>query len=85
MEPIYNPYIVYHNQLDVILICVIDDANPSTAVKYEWNSPSGTMNTQTIIIPTVTNLHSGQYSCTATNIAGTSNKATKQINVHCKS
>ncbi|XP_063416734.1 muscle, skeletal receptor tyrosine-protein kinase-like [Mytilus trossulus] len=63
-------------------MCVIDDANPSTAVTYEWNSPSGTMNTQTITIPTVTNLHSGQYSCTATNIAGPSIKATKQIDVH---
>ncbi|XP_076109165.1 limbic system-associated membrane protein-like [Mytilus galloprovincialis] len=82
MEPIYNPYIVYHNQRDVVLICVIDDANPSTAVTYKWNSPSSTMNTQNISITTVTNLDSGQYVCTAKNIAGTSNKATKQINMH---
>ncbi|VDH97102.1 Hypothetical predicted protein [Mytilus galloprovincialis] len=82
MQPIYNPYIVYHNQHDVVLICVIDDANPSKYVTYEWNSPSGTVNSQNLTIPTVTKLHNGQYSCTATNIAGTSNKATKQINVH---
>ncbi|XP_076110544.1 limbic system-associated membrane protein-like [Mytilus galloprovincialis] len=82
MEPIYNPYIVYHNQRDAVLICVIDDANPSKAVTYEWNSPSGTVNTQNLTIPSVTKLHSGLYSCTASNIAGTSNKATKQLNVH---
>ncbi|CAC5384794.1 unnamed protein product [Mytilus coruscus] len=83
-EPIYNPYIVYHKQRNIVLTCVIDNANPSKAVLYEWNSPSGTVNTQNLklTIPTVTNLHSGQYSCTATNIADTSNKTTKQINVH---
>lgn len=85
MEPIYNPYIVYHNQRDAVLICVIDDANPSKAVTYEWNSPRGTVNTQNLTIPSVTKLHSVLYSCTASNIAGTSNKATKQLNVHCKS
>ncbi|XP_063442035.1 hemicentin-1-like [Mytilus trossulus] len=82
MKPIYNPYNVYQNQQDVVLICEIDDANPSEAVTYKWNSPSRTVNTQNLTIPTVTKLHNGQYSCTATNIAGTSNKATKQLNVH---
>lgn len=84
MEPKYNPYIVYHTQQNIVLTCVSDDANPSNAVIYEWNSPSGTLNSQNFTIAAADNTHSGQYSCIAKNIAGTSNKTNKQISVHCK-
>ncbi|XP_052063365.1 B-cell receptor CD22-like isoform X2 [Mytilus californianus] len=82
MEPKYNPYILYQNQQNVVLACVTDDANPADIIAYQWNSPSGTANSQNITISTVNEIHSGQYSCSATNLAGTSNVSTKQIDVH---
>ncbi|CAC5360968.1 unnamed protein product [Mytilus coruscus] len=82
MEPKYNPYIVSHKQQNIVLTCVIDDANPADDVTYEWNSPSGTVITQNLTIPTANHSHTGQYSCTATNIAGTSHRTTKQLIVN---
>ncbi|CAC5421801.1 HMCN [Mytilus coruscus] len=82
LKPKYDPYIVYQGQHNIVLTCVIDDGNPADFVTYEWNSPIGTVNTHNLTILTVNNSHSGQYSCTATNNAGTSDKATKQIDVH---
>ncbi|XP_071174749.1 cell adhesion molecule Dscam1-like [Mytilus edulis] len=82
MEPEYNPYILYQDQQNVVLSCVIDDANPADIIAYHWNSPRGTINSHNINIATVKTPHSGQYSCTATNIAGTSNVSTKQVDVH---
>lgn len=81
----YNPYIVYEDHQNVVLSCAIDEANPAAPVTYEWNRTSGIENTQNITIVSINKSHSGQYSCSATNIAGTSAITTKQINVHCKS
>lgn len=84
MEPMYNPLIVQEDQQNIILSCMIFEANPVDDLKYQWNYPAGTIRDGVLTIPTVSKMHHGLYSCTATNSVGKSASSRKQIDVHCK-
>ncbi|CAC5419491.1 unnamed protein product [Mytilus coruscus] len=72
--PNYNPYILYERQQNIVFSCVINDANPSSNIMYNWNHPDGSYSIrgEFLTISTVLRGHSGLYSCNATNSVGTS-------------
>lgn len=84
MKPMYNPLIVQEGQQNIRLSCMIFEANPVNDLMYQWNYPGGTIKDGVLTISTVSKMHHGLYSCTATNAVGTSASMRKQIDVHCK-
>lgn len=72
----------------ILVHCYVENANPET-VEYQWfKGTSSNLSlksfSQTLVFKTVDSKDGGQYTCRATNAAGTSN-ATVQVNVQCKS
>ncbi|KAK3107205.1 hypothetical protein FSP39_009369 [Pinctada imbricata] len=65
---------------NVMFSCVVTDGNPMTASSYSWRKGGNQIGTgQTYTIQTVNRSHAGTYSCTGTNVAGTSDQATSTL------
>nr|XP_022289615.1 B-cell receptor CD22-like isoform X2 [Crassostrea virginica] len=82
-----SPYRVIEGQT-AALMCTVTDANPITGITYRWfktDSPNtGLSYGPNYTIPNIQRGRSGSYSCTASNIVGTSEAATVDINVQYK-
>ncbi|CAC5383868.1 unnamed protein product [Mytilus coruscus] len=76
-----NPFAVKENTTDIHLTCNVTSANP--AVKsYTWYKDGvKVLEDNTYTIPTVSRSHTGSYTCDATNIVGSSDPSTIQLNV----
>ncbi|CAG2208209.1 unnamed protein product [Mytilus edulis] len=82
IEPMYNPLIVQEDQQNIILSCMIFEANPVDDLKIpmelscwydkEWSS----------YYTNCLKMYHGLYLCTATNSVGKSASSRKQIDVH---
>ena len=82
-----SPYTVTEGET-ASLSCTLTDANPRTSIIWRWiktdsynivfyNGPNYT-------IPSIQRGKAGSYSCTASNIVGTSEAATIYVNVQCR-
>lgn len=84
MTPDVNPYIIYEDQQNIEISCTVTSANPNTNLVYVMTNPTGTLNSSSIFISTVTTNHKGNYSCIVNNAAGNSSVLEKTVIVHCK-
>lgn len=81
VNPEYNPYMLYIGQQDIVLTCVVIDANPITGIIFTWTKQEWVNNQENVTISSVTKTTEGEYSCTAKNSIGTSNKTSTKIEV----
>lgn len=71
------------------LKCTLNDANPSTNIKWRWfdiDFPNSTLDSRgpTYVINYIKRSMSGSYGCTARNSVGESKEATINVSVQCK-
>lgn len=79
-----NPYRVIEGN-KAILVCSLTAANPNTSIIWKWFSGDKPFleNEPTFIISEIKRIESGNYSCTASNKAGTSKATSTTLDVQC--
>lgn len=81
-----SPYMVIEGRL-ATLECSLKFANPNTSITWRWfrkDKVNNVLHNQTtLMIKDIQRNKSGQYGCTATNTAGTSNVTTIDVVVLC--
>ncbi|CAC5421782.1 unnamed protein product [Mytilus coruscus] len=71
--PDFNQSFVTENATDLRMICNVTDANPAIYESYSWNKDGSWIKSAAeYTIPTVKRIHTGSYTCNATNSVGTS-------------
>lgn len=81
-----NPYRVIEGR-KAELVCSLTTANPNTSITWRWFYEDKQLpvleNGPTFIMSEIQRNNSGNYSCTASNLAGTSNATSTTLDVQC--
>lgn len=80
-----NPYIVIENTTNLNLMCNVTASNPAVS-SFVWHKDGVKVSTNDIYrIPIVYRIHTGRYTCEATNSVGRSDRSHDlQLDVRCR-
>lgn len=86
-SPTTSPYTVLEGQT-ATLECTVAAANPNISILWTWfktdSRVKGLYDGPTFTIPNIKRNRSGSYSCSASNVVGTSEAVIIYIDVQCE-